>query len=87
MSNTATETLSVVVEREFLVQHQEVRLELLNLEQHVRHRGGLTDDEQPALLEEEAGETTLERPAVCNERRARRRDLRHVCLRLPGALV
>ena len=62
----------VVIEGELLVQNDEVGLELLDLQQDVRHRCRFPDDEESSLLEEEAREPALERPAVSDDRGASR---------------
>ena len=50
------------------MQDDDVRLQLLDLEQDIRHRCGFPHHEESALLEEEPSQTALERPAVSDDR-------------------
>ena len=59
------------------MQDDDVRPELLNLEKDVRHRGGFPNDDEPPLLEKEARESTLKRPAIGDDRGASRRPSSH----------
>ena len=71
----------VVIEGELLVQDDDVRLELLDLKQDVRHRRRFADDEDSPFLEEEAREPALEWSTVSDDRGASRRPCCHLRLR------
>jgi hypothetical protein len=59
-------------------------LQLLDLKQDVRHRRRFPHDEESALLEQEAGEPTFQRPAVGDDRGASRHPSSHAPLPARG---
>jgi hypothetical protein len=59
-----------VIQGKLLVEDEEVRSQLLDLQEYVGHRGRLADDEQAPLLEEEPGEPTLQRSSIGHDDRS-----------------
>ncbi len=58
----------VVVERQLLVQDDQIRPVALHLQEGVCHRPGFGRDDETSLLEEEADEPSLERATVGDDR-------------------
>ena len=66
------------------MQDDDIRLQLLDPEQDIRHRRCLSNDEQSPLLEEEACEPTLKWATVGDHRGASRRPFAIVGSRILG---
>jgi hypothetical protein len=59
----------IVIQGKLLVEDEEVRSQLLDLQEDVGHRGSLTDHEEAALLEQEPGEPAFQRSSIGDDDR------------------